>query len=385
MKHPRFIRLFVLAPALLAAASASAQTFETRAKQAYMIDAESGTVLYSKDPDKLAPPASLAKLMTIEVLFNELKQGRLTLDDTFAVSEYAWRKGGAAAGGSTMFAEVNSVVRIEDLIQGVVVQSGNDAAIVIAEGLGGTEENFAKMMTDRAREIGLEMSVFKNATGLPVEGQVVSARELAQLGLHIWREYPNYYRYYAQREFTWNGITQRNRNPLLDMGIGADGLKTGFTAEAGYGIVGAAEREGRRIFVALNGMTSERERADEARKMLDWGIRSFETNDLFEDGETIGEAKVFGGEKGGVALRAKGPVSILVPVTNRDRLIARIVYQGPVMAPVEAGTPVGTLKVWIGEALSQETPLFAAESVGVGSLWQRALDAVGELLVGWLR
>ncbi len=381
----RLCRLFAFAAMLLAVAPAHAQLFETKAGQAFMIDADTGTILFSKDPDKPIPPASLAKLMTMEVVFNAIEAGRLTLEDKFQVSENAWRTGGAGSGGSTMFAALKSTIRLEDLIKGVVVQSANDGCIIIAEGMAGSEENFAALMTERAREIGLTQSVFKNSTGLPAEGQVVTARELVQLAQHIWREYPEFYKFYGLRDFTWNKITQRNRNPLLTMDIGADGMKTGFTEESGYAIVGSVSRGGNRVFVAMSGMSSERERAEEARKLLEWGARAFQKSELFAENEVVGEAQVFGGARGGVPLKAKGPVAIFIPITNKDRLIARIVYEGPLAAPVEEGTRVGTLRVWIGDTLSQETPLFAAESVGVGSLHQRAWDAVGELLVGWLR
>lgn len=377
--------LLVWAILLLAVHPASAQLFETTADTAYMIDAKTGSILFAKNEEKLVPPASLAKLMTMEVVFHALSTGRLSMDDTFYVSENAWRTGGAVSGGSTMFAEVKSEIRLEDLIQAVIVQSANDGCIIIAEGMAGSEENFARLMTERARKIGLEKSVFKNSTGLPAEGQVVTMKDLAKLALHIWKTYPEYYRYYSQTEFTWNKILQRNRNPLLRMDIGADGMKTGFTEESGYAIVGSVDREGRRIFVAMSGMESDRQRAEEARKILDWGIRAFETRQIFGDGEIIGEADLYGGAKSGVALRADGPVSILVPITNRDRLIARIVYDGPVDVPVEEGARIGALKVWIGDTLSQETPLYAAETVGKGTLQQRAVDAIEELLVGWLR
>lgn len=377
--------LLVWAILLLAVHPASAQLFETTADTAYMIDAKTGSILFAKNEEKLVPPASLAKLMTMEVVFHALSTGRLSMDDTFYVSENAWRTGGAVSGGSTMFAEVKSEIRLEDLIQAVIVQSANDGCIIIAEGMAGSEENFARLMTERARKIGLEKSVFKNSTGLPAEGQVVTMKDLAKLALHIWKTYPEYYRYYSQTEFTWNKILQRNRNPLLRMDIGADGMKTGFTEESGYAIVGSVDREGRRIFVAMSGMESDRQRAEEARKILDWGIRAFETRQIFGDGEIIGEADLYGGAKSGVALRADGPVSILVPITNRDRLIARIVYDGPVDVPVEEGARIGALKVWIGDTLSQETPLYAAETVGKGTLQQRAVDAIEELLIGWLR
>ena len=382
--------LLVLALALVAAgfgarSALAQQLFETRAKQAFLIDADTGTVLFSKDADTPIPPASLAKIMTMEVVFNAIKSGRLTMDDEFYVSENAWRTGGAPSGTSTMFAEIKSSIKLRDLIQGVIVQSANDGCIVIAEGMAGSEANFAELMNERARAIGLKDLHFKNATGLPAEGQTVTVHDLALLGLHMWREYPEFYTYYAQREFTWNGILQRNRNPLLAMDIGADGMKTGYTEESGYAIVGSVNRDGRRLFAAMSGMESDRQRAEEARKLLDWGMRAFEKQQLFAAGEIVGEAQLFGGAKSGVELRADGPISIFVPITNRDRLVARIVYMGPVEAPVEEGTEIGALKVWVGDTLSQETPLYAAESVGVGKLHQRALDAIEELLIGWLR
>lgn len=370
---------------LLALAAASAQAFETKAKQAFMIDAATGTILYSKDPDTPFPPASLAKIMTMEVVFHAIKAGKLSLDDEFVVSENAWRTGGAPSRTSTMFAALGSSIRLEDLIQGVIVQSANDGCIIIAEGMAGSEANFAKLMNERAREIGLTKSVFVNSTGLPADGQFVTARELVRLAEHMWREYPEFYRYYSQADFTWNKIFQRNRNPLLGLNIGADGLQTGFTEGSGFALLGSTDRGGRRTFVALGGMESDSQRADEARRILDWGMRAFETLEIFAAGEIVGEAKTFGGEKSGVALRSDGPISILIPSETRDRLIARIVYEGPVVAPVEEGTPIGALKVWIGDTLSQQTPLFAAESVGVGKLHQRAIDSVEELLIGWLR
>jgi D-alanyl-D-alanine carboxypeptidase (penicillin-binding protein 5/6) len=365
--------------------AAHAQLFSTRASEAYMIDAETGTILFSKNPDKLIPPASLAKLMTLEMVFHAIKTGRLHLDDQFYISVNAWKNGGAGSGGSTMFAKVKSSVRLEDLIKGMAVVSANDACIAVAEGMAGSEDNFAKLMTERARQLGFDHMVFKNSTGLPADGQVVTVKELALLGLHIWREYPDLYHYFALPDFTWNKITQRNRNPLLNMDIGADGMKTGFTDDSGYAIVGSVEKDGRRLFAALSGMSSEAERAEESRKMLDWGIRAFAKSELFAEGETVAQASVFGGAQASVALKAKGPVSIFVPVTNRDQLKARVVYTGPLVAPVEEGTPVGKLKVWIGDTLSQETPLFAAESIDKGTIYQRAASALQELAIGWMR
>jgi D-alanyl-D-alanine carboxypeptidase (penicillin-binding protein 5/6) len=314
----RFAGLLGFGLLLLSLAPAAAQLFETKAAQAFMIDAETGTVLFSKDADRPIPPASLAKLMTMEVAFNAVKSRRMTLDDTFVVSENAWRTGGAPSRTSTMFAKLKSAIRLEDLIQGVTVQAANDGCIIIAEGLAGSEANFAAQMTERARQIGLEKSTFVNSTGLPADGQQTTVRELALLALHIWREYPDLYRYYGQKDFTWNKITQKNRNPLLAMDIGADGLAVGMSEASGFGIVGSVSHNGARLIAAMSGLASDRERAEEARKLLDWGIRSFQKTEIFARNEVVGEAQVFGGAKSGVALRAKGPVNIFVPIANRD-------------------------------------------------------------------
>jgi D-alanyl-D-alanine carboxypeptidase (penicillin-binding protein 5/6) len=382
---PSFAGLLVLGISLLSGIPASAQLFETKAAQAFMIDAETGTVLFSKGADTVIPPASMAKLMTLEVAFNAIKSGRLTLADTFVVSENAWRKGGAPSGTSTMFAKLKSAISLADLIQGVAVQAANDGCMVIAEGFAGSEANFAAQMTGRARQIGLEKSTFVNSTGLPADGQQTTVKELALLALHIWREYPDLYLYFGQKDFTWNKISQKNRNPLLAMDIGADGLAVGMSEAAGFGIVGSVSHNGTRVIAAMAGLASDRERSEEARKLLDWGVRSFEKTEIFAKDEVVGEAQVFGGVKSGVVLKAKAAVDVLLPITNRDKLTAKIVYDGPVTAPIKEGQAVGALRVWIGDTLSQETPLFAAESVGVGSMQQRALDAVKELAIGWLR
>ncbi len=363
---------------------ANAQLYQTPAKQALLLDADTGTVLFGKDADTRIPPASLAKLMTMEVVFHQLKNGKLTLEDKFFVSENAWRTGGANSGGSTMFAKLNSEIRLEDLIKGVIVQSANDGCIIIAEGLAGSEAAFAGLMNERARALGLSGSYFTNSTGLPDENQYVSIRDLAKLAQHMISEYPQYYKYYNEPGFEWNKIFQRNRNPLLKMDIGADGMKTGFTEASGYAIVGTAKRGSQRLITVLSGMTSKRQRAEESRKILDWGFRAFEKLSLFEDGEIIGQANVYGGVTSGVNVTGKGPVEMYLPIGNRDKLKARIVYEGPLLPPVEAGSRVATLKVWIGDELSQETPLYAAETVEKGGLQRQAVDALKELLFGWL-
>ena len=355
------------------------------APHAMLVDAEYGGVLFERSADQMIFPASLAKLMTAEYVFNELKQGRIKLTDEFMVSENAWRKGGAPSHGSTMFATLYSRINVDDLLHGVIIHSGNDACIVLAEGLAGNEAEFAAKMTQRAREIGLAKSVFTNSNGLPDPGTQVTTRELSILARHIIRTYPEYYKIYSEREFTWNKIRQQNRNPLLTMSIGADGMKTGFTKEAGYGLVGSAVQNGLRLIVVVNGLKTAKERADEAKKLLEWGFRNFEQRVLFAEGQTIGAAKVYGGATGRVSLVADGQVRVMLPKSGPDKLIARIVYSGPVPAPIEQGQRIGALKVWRNDNVILEMPLKAAESVGKGNISQRAFDAVTEMMVGLFR
>jgi len=364
------------------AVPALAQSFETRARNAILIDYDTQTVLFEKDADARIPPASLTKLMTSAVIFEAIKSGRLHMDDVFTVSENAWRKGGANSGGSTMFAKLNSEIKVGDLIRGIVVQSGNDACIVMAEGMAGTEETFANLMNEEARKIGLTGSHFANATGLPDPNDYMTARDLAKLASYIIRTFPEYYKIYGEPEFTWNKIRQRNRNPLLAMNIGADGMKTGFTDEAGYNLVGSAVQNGQRLIVVINGAKSDKERAEEARKLLEWGFRAFEKVNLFHAGEVIASARVFGGADGSVGVVSKGPVDFFMPRGSSDQIKGQIVYEGPLVAPVEAGQPVGIVRITAG-ALTKEAPVFAAADVGMGTITQRALDGLRELAFSW--
>jgi D-alanyl-D-alanine carboxypeptidase (penicillin-binding protein 5/6) len=384
-----------LAATLLAAAMAfpaAAQTppakkdeFQTSAPYAILIDADSGTVLFEKQADKLNPPASMSKLMTVEVVLHQIAQGKLKFEDEMTISENAWRKGGAPSGGSAMFAALNSRVSVKDLLYGVMIQSGNDACIALAEGIAGSELAFADMMNKRAKEIGLTQSQFANSTGLHDANHNMTVRELAKLAQHIIRTYPEQYKVYGEREFTWNKVRQQNRNPLLTMGIGADGMKTGHTKEAGYGLVGSAVNNNLRLIVIGNGFKSMKERGDEMRKLLEWGFRAFEARALFAAGETVGEAKMYGGEKGRVPLVSPTPVRLLVPRAMSEKLSAKVIYSGPVMAPVEAGKRIGTLKVSRGDNIVLEVPLQAGETVGTGSLQQRAFDAMGEMVINVFR
>lgn len=358
------------------------QAFQSPVPNAILIDYDTRSVLFEKNADEPVSPASLAKVMTAEIVFHELREGRLTLDRTFTISENAWRRGGAPSGGSSMFAVLHSQVRLEDLLRGLIIMSGNDAAIAIAEGIAGTEENFAALMTRRARDLGFDKMTFRNSWGKYDPEQKTPVRQLALLAEHIIRSYPDYYHMFGEKEFTWSKIKQQNRNPLLFMDIGADGLKTGNVQDSGFALVGSAIENGQRVIVAIVGAKSSRERADEARKLLSWGLRSFESRPLFEVNAEVGTASVYGGASSTVELVSDRPIKVLLPRGSSERLVAQIIYQGPLIAPVQQGAQVAKLRVMRGKALVMEAPLVAGQSVEVGALHQRALDASWELGLG---
>jgi serine-type D-Ala-D-Ala carboxypeptidase (penicillin-binding protein 5/6) len=364
------------APLASALSPTLAQSFQTSAPHVILIDAATKSVLFEKDADALVVPASTGKIMTAEIVFHELSLGHLHLDDQFVVSETAWRYGGAPARGSAMFAAVNSSIRIEDLIRGLVIVSGNDAAIALAEGIAGSEGAFSTLMTKRARELGLEHATFTNAWGRGDPEQKVTPREMAILANHIIQAYPEYYKYFSEKEFTWNKIKQPSRNPLLTMDLGADGLKTGNIDESsGYGIVASAVQNGQRLILALYGCRTAKERAEEARKILAWGFRSFDSRTIFQSGEIVGGAKVYGGTSSEVPLTASGEVRILAPRNSAEKFSGRIVYEGPLIAPVEAGTEVARLKIFRGTEEVLNLPLKTTAAVAQGSLPHRAMDA----------
>jgi serine-type D-Ala-D-Ala carboxypeptidase (penicillin-binding protein 5/6) len=358
------------------------EEFATAAPYAILIDADSGSVLFEKAADTQTPPSSMAKLMTVELVFRQLAEGKIKPTDEFQISEDAWRRGGAPSHTSSMFAPIHSRVQVQDLLTAAIVQSANDACIALAQGIAGSEPAFAKMMNERAHEIGLTDSNFANATGLPDPANKSTVRDLARLAQYIIKTYPDQYKTFGEKEFTWNRIRQQNRNPLLAMDIGADGLKTGYTEEGGYGLVGSAERNGLRLIVVINGLKSEKERGDEGKKLLEWGFRGFEAKLLFAEGQTVGEARLFGGDQMHVPLVGKDIITLMVPRDSNDRITAKVVYSGPIVAPVERGQAIGKLRVYRGDRVALEAPLIAAESVGRGGLVRRAFDAMNELVVG---
>src|SRR5690349_200480 len=360
--------------------------FDGDAPTAILMEANSGSILFEKNADELRAPSSMMKLMTVEVIFNALKEGKIKLTDEFRISENAWRKGGAPSGGSTMFAAINSKVPVDDLLHGAIIQSGNDSCIALAEGMSGSERKFASdVLTKRARELGLTKSTFGNSNGLPDPANKMTVRELAMLARHIILDFPEFYKLFGEKEFTWNKIRQQNRNPLLNSLNGADGLKTGYTKEGGYGMVGSAVQNGTRLIVVINGLDDPDDRAQEAKKMLEWGFRNFEARPLFAENQQIGYAKVFGGESRSVKLTSPQAVKVMVPKNGSEKLIARVVYNGPVRAPIKEGQAIGVVRIWRGANVAMEAPVYAAESVGVGSTMRRAIDGASELVIGMFR
>src|ERR1700680_553062 len=359
--------------------------FDGDAPTAILIEASSGSVLFEKNADELRAPSSMMKLMTAEVVFHAIKQGEVKLTDEYRVSENAWRKGGAPSGGSTMFAAIHSKISVDDLLHGAIIQSGNDACMILAEGIAGNERIFADTMTKRARELGMTQSTFANSNGLPDPGNKMTVRELAKLARYVIQTYPDFYKLFGEREFTWNKIRQQNRNPLLTSLEGADGLKTGFTKEGGYGMVGSAVQNGMRLIVVVNGLDDPDDRASEAKKMLEWGFRNFEARTLFAAQQAMGFATGFGGASRSVKRASRDPITVLVEKNGTDKLIARVVYNGPVRAPIESGQQVGLVRVWRGANMAMEAPVYAGEWVRQGSTMRLAIDGASELVIGMFR
>ncbi len=359
------------------AATPGALAIETRAKQAYLIDVATGSVLLEKNADQPVPPASMSKLMTVYMVFELLKDGRISLDDKFLVSKKAWRKG-----GSKMFVKVNSQVRVEDLLRGIIVQSGNDACIVIAEGLAGSEDAFADQMTDRARELGLKDSMFKNATGWPHPEHFMSVRDIAHLSMRMIRDFPDYYAMFSEKNFTYNKIKQGNRNPLLYRDSGADGLKTGHTEASGYGLAASALRGNRRVVLVVNGLPSVRARSSESLRLINWAFRAFDNYSLFDKGETVDQVDVWLGTEATVPLIVERDVKVTLQRRFRRKMKAKIIFTGPIPAPITKGAPVARLVVTAPEFKTLSIPLHAGIEVGQRGMFGRLGAALRYMIWG---
>lgn len=381
MRNSLFSR-WILVLFMSFAFSFAAHAQNTDAEYAIVIDMETGVTLFEKNADVAMAPASMSKLMTLLMVFEALKDGRITLDDEFYVSDKAWREGGAKSGGSTMFLDARSKVRVEDLLRGVIVQSGNDACIVLAEGLSGSEENFALAMTARAAELGLSASTFTNSTGLPHPDHLMSARDLAILATILIRDHSAFYPIFAERSFTWNGIQQSNRNPLLFANFGADGLKTGHTSQSGYGLVASAELNGRRIIMVLNGLRDARHRAQEARSMLNWSLRSFASEVLFDGEKVVLDIPVWHGADQRIALVPAKQIKAIIPRVGQRSVAATVTYNNPVFAPVQKGQVLAKLRVTAANMASQDFDLVAARDVDRSGLLGRAFASFAHLLFG---
>jgi serine-type D-Ala-D-Ala carboxypeptidase (penicillin-binding protein 5/6) len=383
----RLLSIPIVALALIVATVplARAQSVQVTAPIAFLFDVKTGGMLFDKKADELHPPASIIKLLTAETVFHALKEGQLTLEQELPITESVWRRGGAPSGGAAMFAPLNSRVAVSDLLQALTVQSANDAALALAEGLSGNEQAFVRRMQERAKALGLTKSQPRNATGFNHPEQRVTAREMALLTKHLIEAYPDRFPLFNQREFTWNKIRQTNRNPLLTMNIGADGMKTGNIADAGFNLVGTAQQDGRRLIVVIFGADTAQNRAADAKKLLEWGFSNFDQRKLLDKGGALTEAKVSGGTKAVVPLGLKDDITMLLPKSAADTVVTTINYRGPVRAPIAQGDEIGRLQVKRGTALALDVPIIALEDVPQGSLAKRALDNSLDWVTGLFR
>lgn len=389
----RFLRavaalLVALGPLIAGPRSLLAQTGEVAVKspQAILMDADSGGVLFQRNADELVPPASMSKLMLLIMIFNALRAGEITPETDVIMSEYAWRTGGAPSRTSAMFVPLGKTAKVSEMLQGIIVQSGNDASIAMAERLGGSEQKFAEAMTEQARRLGLKKSVFRNATGLYHPEHLSTMRELALLARIIIRDFPEYYPLFSQREFGYRQHKFYNRNPLLGAVSGVDGLKTGYVKESGYSIVASAKVDNRRLIMVIGGAATPEDRKDDGRRLLEWGFKNFSETRLYEPGEIVGYARVWGGERMYMPLTGSDGVNMVLPrFPTNQKLSARIYYKGPLKPPLKKGEQVAMLRVTSSTDATNEVPLFAAEDVQPASFVRRGLDSLLYLATGWMR
>ncbi len=367
---------------ILMLTASQAHALETTARNVILMDYDTGQILFAKDHQKMVPPASMSKLMTVYIIFSKLKDGSLSLDDTFTVSENAWRKGGAASGGSTMFLNIGENVRVEDLIKGIIIQSGNDACIVAAENLAGSEEDFAVIMNKVARKIGLKNSSFANATGLPDPNHRMSVEDLAILARHIIKEFPGYYYLFSQKTFTHNNITQGNRNPLLYSMPGADGLKTGHTEEAGFSLTASVKRGDRRLIEVMTGTKSNKERSEESGKIMNYGFREFDNYDVLAQGQKVADIPVWFGEQKEIGLVVAENLKLTLKKNKAADVKMTAIYNKPVKAPIKKGDKLGVVKIEIPGQPSIEVPLLADRDVAKLGLFGKISENLKYLIFG---
>lgn len=375
-RHSPLVTLLV-AGILALSPAGPATALDTNAREAILIDYDTRQVLFQKDADKPMPPASMTKIMTVFLAFERLKDGRLKMTDEIPISETAWRKG-----GSKMFVEVGSRVQLSEIMRGIIVQSGNDATIALAEAISGSEEAFADLMTARGREIGLQDSTFRNSTGWPDPAHRMTAHDLATLAAETIRRFPDYYEMFAETTYTYNNIKQGNRNPLLYKNMGADGLKTGHTENAGYGLTASARRGDRRLILVVNGLGSVRERADESERLLEWGFREFENVTLARHGMPVESAEVWLGDSAKVPLVSERDLVMAVKRSTRKEMSVTVEYSGPIPAPIAAGQPIALLRVSAPDMDDRTFPLYAGADVGQLGPFGRITSALGHLIWG---
>ncbi len=376
------ISLIVCLSMVALVSAAYANMIETKAPYAYMVDLDTGEVLLDKNAEVMMGPSSMTKMMTAYLVFDALKNERISLDTKFPVSETAWRKG-----GSKMFVKAGDDVKVKDLLQGIIVQSGNDACIVVAEGLSGTEKNFAEDMNFMAKKIGLENSYFKNSTGWPDEGHYMTAKDLVTLAMRLHQDFPEYMHYYKQTEYTYNGIKQSNRNRLLTRNIGVDGFKTGYTEDNGYGITVTAEQDGRRVFLAINGLETSKARIAEAERLVHHAFRDYKMVDLYEAGERVSQAEVWLGKQRNVPLAVKEDVKFIVVnrPSKREDIQLEVSYTGPLDAPIREGQEIAELHVLKEGEKFKTVPLVAATAVEKTNFLEGILARASYYLMGKLQ
>lgn len=356
---------------------------ETKAKYAVVMDFDTGDFIYKKEHDKMVPPASMSKIMTVYILLSKIKDGSLTMEDTFTVSENAWRKGGARTDGSTMFLKIGSKVSVSDILRGIIIQSGNDACIVVAENVSGSEEAFVKEMNKMAKTLGMNNSNFVNSTGLPHPDHRMSSTDLAILSRYIIQDFPEYYSIFSEKEFTHNKIRQGNRNPLLYSMAGADGLKTGHTNEAGYSLTTSVKKNDRRLIAVMSGMTSQKERGEESEKLISWCFREFSNYQILKKGQKIKDVDVWlGSGKKSFGLVSSQDLSISVSKRNFDNIKATVIYDTPVKAPIIKGSQYGILKLEIFDREDIIVPLLADKDIAKKGTIGKIITQIQYILLG---